>query len=395
MTQEKAKNSAKEYFVEWAASEELKIQVSPSVIERMVQGGLDLQLDDLPSEIDDWVDHTLPTGDHKAFRTLMNSRGLGFSSEQYSNHDGIDRHIQNIRSGNAYWLDEKHLENFYLGVIHEGEPYATAVDVSEDFSGRLIVYSIGMLHAVMFMSDVFEHSHMLNSTRQGNENIEYEKKLAFHVLRLFNWWREKANRVSYSETTDLMRDLNIRPGALSLSFADHADKFIAAHEICHHLLGDTGQSLLDDVNDLLPDGLRDHVSRLELSADMKKEILADAGALFLCIGGAVRVFNFRFKTFYPLAVGALATVGTIALLDSESTVMTSEGEMKSEPSLPESYERFQALFQVIRSMIKTNQREDEWEKSSFIDAIEEYEGFVSGLLEIRAELIPQMDAGEI
>lgn len=371
------KPTAREFFYSWALEDG----------DRFVHDIFD---DTIQEQVDEPLKEAIKNSDQDINEIRDNI--LNFS-DTHSNHPGVNHNVNRIIEINSDWIPSPFFEDLFAGVVRETDIAALSSRKDSEFSGRLVTYSLGMMHSAMFFADMFKfyalppQNHSMSSARQQNEFI-------FNVLRIFNWWRLNEHQGELSETNIVYEEFAIERSSWASVACAGADQFIVGHEIAHHLVGDTG--FLPHVSDELEfiDGfvgaLKDALDTFFPDDADRKELKADAVSLFLSLGKPSASNQCSAIDLNIAAVGTLFSLGAMSIL-------TDKGRDEIAFS-SQAIRRFLVMRGLITGLVRHHEAETAEEEATneitlrLVTLITE---FVDTLLKHRHAWQAKLDPGEI
>lgn len=295
------KPTAREFFYNWALEDG----------DRFIHDIFD---DELKSKFEKNFGNKLNLSDLE--RKSLRDKIADFS-DTYSNHPGVNHNIQTIQKVNSGWIPSTYFDGIFAGVVRETDIAALSKCRDSDHSGKLVTYSIGMMHSAIFFADMFEFYLLPNQEHSLSSDIE-RNEFIFYILRQFNWWRLNQDKGELFETRHIYEKFQVEPTGWANVACAMADKFIIGHEIAHHLVGDTGylphvSEELDFIDGCIA-SLAGVIDRFFSDEIDRKELKADAVSLFLFLGRPTALRQCSAMDLNMAAIGTLMALGAMSIL---------------------------------------------------------------------------------
>ena len=314
-------------------------------------------------------------------------------SDTHSNHAGINVNISTIQTINSDWIPSAFFDDIFAGVVRETDIAALSKYKDSEFSGKLVTYSLGMMHSAIFFGDMFAF-YSLPPQNYASRPVVEQNEFIFYVLRLFNWWRLSELRGELFEASIIYEKFQIEHGGWANVACAMADQFIVGHEIAHHLVGDTGYqphvseeldfidgcvaSLTDAIDKFCPDG-----------AD-RKELNADAVSLFFFLGKPTALRECSALDLNLAAIGTLTALGTMSILTDKGRDETAFSSQATR--------RFIVMGGLISSLVRQHKAETAQEEATdeiTLNLVTQITEFVDTLLTHRRAWQAKLGPGEV
>lgn len=249
------------------------------------------------------------------------------SSDEFSNFPNVDDCVKEIISKNDSWLPRELFQDIFVGVLREKDIDALAADIVPDFSGKLITYSAGLMNAISFFTNMYTHtyfklqrSNIQFTGEPGNYTYEHDE-FTSNVLAVFDQWKANDLRIEFLDTMHIYDQFEIEAPEWARLTSTMADSFIVAHEVAHHLVGDTGfpPHMSDDLRAI--EGttalLKTAIEKYLPNEVDQKEVRADMVAVFLLIGPPSNAQFCSSMDLYTAAIGALINLAAMSVLTDD------------------------------------------------------------------------------
>lgn len=227
----------------------------------------------------------------------------------FSNHAGCGFIVFDRMLRNSNWIEPSFFKNIFVGVVKENSIHAVAVEKSDEFTGKLIVYYWGLLQAVIFVADCFEH-YIFNRDELNDDILN-----AFFsdICTIFEKWRSEDHYGDPSDVAPLYDKYQILGGMLANTIAGHSDAFIIGHEIAHHFLGDTQHFPIapEEMH-----ALERSIGYMRFSEECATEGLADLLSLHLAIGSPNDFMRYDHHEVFCAILGGMNALQVITLMSN-------------------------------------------------------------------------------
>jgi len=248
-----------------------------------------------------------------------------FTNLAYSNDLLTNSIIEDVEKDNQHWVTG-FFDELFVGKLGTNEVFASSLPTGKNYTGYLSVYDVGITLACYFWCECFTHyivnfSQLVRQRRDSDLYLKEPgiKQFLDDVADVFNNWR-LSGHVNMHEAQNLYSKHEVKADSPTVAnVAACLDKFIVAHEVAHHLAGDTGGA---HANIELVKSMMNVHRKIPLHFGSETiEHAADILALYLVSGGvkdqqllsSIR----RHEILVNLTLGSLGALSCVAALIEE------------------------------------------------------------------------------
>jgi hypothetical protein len=272
----------------------------------------------------------------------------------YSNDPIIDSYVIDFIIRNRKWVDADFFEDFFLGRVMDNFNYsATSEAKTYKYTGKLSYFYEGIQEAVALVYQCFFFIRL-------NQNDSLKKEVLLDLVDVFSCFRlSNLNYIKHIAFIFVRKYgyKELVPTKHWLISANKSDRFIVAHEIAHHLAGDTGfkhrySKELQSLRNIIKESHK-HLKKDKLDC----EFFADVLAVNLFLGDLVTSDILESPNEQSLAsasIGAMGTLITLSLL-SENPYLDSKATLSIHERIS-NVRTYLMFFSITNVMIRSQKK---------------------------------------